>query len=160
MLNALLDEINGGSRHWNDVVPLAQEWKSLPSGVLRMWPAGTPLTLATYAAEMISISDNTAADALVRIVGPTALKRYAGNNEPFLTTREMFILKSTEGASSRGMYLTVDSARRPSRSPETHRCAAAARHRANDDHPGALQSSGTTAFEISVSSWNEWPRCR
>ena len=109
VLNALLDEIKRGSRHWNDVVPLAQRWKSLPSGVLRTWPAGTPLTLATYAAEMISISDNTAADALVRIVGPTALEPYAGNNEPFLTTREMFILKSTQGASSRGMYLTVDS---------------------------------------------------
>jgi beta-lactamase class A len=109
VLNALLDEITGGARHWGDVVPLAQQWKSLPSGVLRMWPAGTPLTLATYAAEMISISDNTAADALVQIVGPTALKRYAGSNEPFLTTREVFILKSTEGASSRGMYLTVDS---------------------------------------------------
>ncbi len=109
VLDALLDEINGGSRHWNDVVPLAAQWKSLPSGVLRTWPAGTPLTLATYAAEMISISDNTAADALVRIVGPAALARYAGINAPFLTTREMFILKSTEGASSRGMYLTVDS---------------------------------------------------
>jgi beta-lactamase class A len=109
VLNALLDEVRSGSRHWNDVVPLAQRWKSLPSGVLRTWPAGTPLTLATYAAEMISISDNTAADALVRIVGPAALKRYAGTNEPFLTTREMFTLKSNEGASSRGMYLTVDS---------------------------------------------------
>ncbi len=110
VLNALLDEITGGVRHWNDVVPLAERWKSLPSGVLRTWPAGTPLTLAAYAAEMISISDNTAADALVRIVGPGALTRYAGSNEPFLTTRETFILKSTEGASSRGMYLTVDSA--------------------------------------------------
>jgi hypothetical protein len=109
VLNALLDEITGGSRHWNGVVPLSQRWKSLPSGVLNTWPAGTPLTLATYAAEMISISDNTAADALVRIVGPAALARYAGSNEPFLTTREMFILKSSEGASSRGMYLTVDS---------------------------------------------------
>jgi hypothetical protein len=109
VLNALLDEVRSGSRHWSDVVALAQRWKSLPSGVLSTWPAGTPLTLATYAAEMISISDNTAADALVRIVGPGALKRYAGSNEPFLTTREMFILKSDEGASSRGMYLTVDS---------------------------------------------------
>jgi hypothetical protein len=109
VLDALLDEVTSGSRHWSDVVPLAQRWKSLPSGVLRTWPAGTPLTLATYAAEMISISDNTAADALVRIVGPAALERYSGSNEPFLTTREMFILKSDEGTSLRGMYLTVDS---------------------------------------------------
>jgi beta-lactamase class A len=109
VLNALRDEVRGGSRRWNEVAPLAQRWKSLPTSVLRTWPAGTPLTLAEYAAEMISISDNTAADALVRIVGPAALKRFAGSNEPFLTTREMFILKSNEGASLSGMYLTVDS---------------------------------------------------
>jgi hypothetical protein len=109
VLNALLDEVQHGSRVWSDVVPLQDRWKSLPSGVLRAWPAGTPLTLATYAAEMVSISDNTAADALVRIVGQTALNRYAGDNQPFLTTREMFILKSDGARSIRGMYLTVDS---------------------------------------------------
>lgn len=109
VLNALRDQIARGYRHWSDVVPLQGRWKSLPSGVLRTWPDGTPLTLAAYAAEMISISDNTAADALVRLVGPAALEPYAGSNEPFLTTREMFTLKSDEGTSLRGMYLTVDS---------------------------------------------------
>jgi beta-lactamase class A len=107
VLNAVHDEIAKGRLHWTDVVPLRHEWKSLPSGVLRTWPDGTPLTLATFAAEMISISDNTAADALVRLVGANALRPYAGQNQPFLTTREMFTLKSTPGADLRSAYLTA-----------------------------------------------------
>lgn len=105
VLSALADEIESGSRRWSDVVPLRKEWKSLPSGILRTWPDNAPLTLATYATEMISISDNTAADAMVRIVGPDALRPYALRNDPFLTTREMFVLKSTGGTALRAAYL-------------------------------------------------------
>jgi beta-lactamase class A len=104
VLNALRDQITLGKRHWDDVFPLREQWKSLPSGVIRTWPAGTPLTLATYATQMISISDNTAADVLVHLVGQDALRRYAGSNQPFLTTREMFILKSHEGDALRKAY--------------------------------------------------------
>lgn len=107
VLNALQDEIASGQRHWSDVVPLQAAWKSLPSGILRTWPDGTPMTLATYATEMISISDNSAADALARLVGAKALQPYAQGNAPFLTTREMFVLKSTEGAALRQQYLTA-----------------------------------------------------
>ena len=104
VLNALQDQVRAGSRRWTDVVPLETQWKSLPSGVLQTWPDETPLTLATYAAQMISISDNTAADALVRLTQGNALDRYAGRNRPFLTTREMFILKSTSGATVRSAF--------------------------------------------------------
>lgn len=109
VLNALLDEIHSGRRHWSDVVPLREQWKSIPSGVLQTWPAGTPITLSTYATEMISISDNTAADSLIHIVGAKAIAPYDGGNNPFLTTREMVIMKSHSVAHLRGMYLTVDS---------------------------------------------------
>jgi hypothetical protein len=107
VLAAVRDEVARGRRHWNDVVPLEARWKSLPSGVMRTWPNDTPITLATYAAEMISISDNTAADALVRLVGPTALAPYALRNVPFLTTREMFVLKSSRGETQRAAYLAA-----------------------------------------------------
>ncbi len=46
---------------------------------------------------MISQSDNTAADALHVIVGEAALKPYRGSNVPFLTTLQLFKLKSDEG---------------------------------------------------------------
>ncbi len=104
VLAALRDEIAAGRRHWNDVEPLQSAWKSLPSGVLQTWPDGTPITLATYATEMISISDNAAADALIALVGPKALAPYAGRNVPFLTTRESFILAGTTGAAQARAY--------------------------------------------------------
>ena len=107
VLNALNDLISGGKKHWDDVVPFQAEWKSLPSGVLQNWPDKTPITLATYAAQMISISDNTAADALIHVVGSAALRPYAGTNEPFLTTRHAFILKSPENAKLRDAYLAA-----------------------------------------------------
>lgn len=75
--------------------------------MIRTWPDKTPITLATYAVEMISISDNTAADALVRIAGPVSLAPHAARNTPFLTTREMFILKSAPGAVQRAAYLAA-----------------------------------------------------
>jgi beta-lactamase class A len=107
VLNALLDEIARGIRHWTDVVPLQSRWKSLPSGVLQTWPDATPITIATYAAQMISISDNTAADTLVRLTGPRALASYAGSNDPFLTTRETFVLRSTANGDVRAAYLAA-----------------------------------------------------
>ena len=107
VLNGLVDEINKGRLNWREVIPLQARWKSLPTGVLRDWPDGTPITLATYAAEMISISDNTAADALTALVGANALKPYSAGNEPFLTTREAFILISKERASLRTEYVAA-----------------------------------------------------
>jgi beta-lactamase class A len=94
VLAALRADIEAKRRAWPDVVPLAAAAKSLPSGVLRTWPDGTPITLATYAADMISISDNTAADALIGVVGRSALEKLAPRNEPFLTTRELFVVKA------------------------------------------------------------------
>ncbi len=110
VLSGLRDEINRKQRRWSDVVPLDARWKTLPSGVIRTWPDGIPLTLETYAAQMISISDNTAADALVHIVGPKALAPYAMGNTPFLTTREMFVLKSSPGVALRARYLAATTA--------------------------------------------------
>jgi beta-lactamase class A len=60
---------------------------------------------------MISISDNTAADALIRLVGTKALAPYADSNRPFLTTREMFTLKSVPGADLRAAYLAASTPR-------------------------------------------------
>ena len=107
VINALHDQIALRRRHWSDVVPLEERWKSAPSGVLQKWPAGTPITIASYAGEMISISDNTAADALIHIVGSDALRPYAFGNDPFLTTREMFVLHSDVSADLRGTYLAA-----------------------------------------------------
>ena len=98
VLAALKEEIDAGRRSWSDVVPLTDEAKSLPSGVLHTWPTGSPLTLHTLAAQMISVSDNTATDALIRLLGRERVEAYAGRNRPFLTTRDAFVLKNPEHA--------------------------------------------------------------
>lgn len=93
VLKALRDEIDAGKRAWSDVAELTDADKSLPSGTLQTWPTGSPLTLHTLAAMMISISDNTATDTLIRILGREAVEA-ALAIAPVLTTRELFTLKA------------------------------------------------------------------
>lgn len=107
VLKALRDEIAAGRRQWSDVVTLSAADISLPSGTLQGWPVGSPLTLHTLAAMMISISDNTATDALIHLLGRDAVEAALGI-APVLTTRELFTLKSE--AELRARYLAGDTA--------------------------------------------------
>ncbi|MEM6493434.1 MAG: serine hydrolase [Pseudomonadota bacterium] len=99
VLGALGEEIAQGLRGWDDVVTLDR--KSFPSGQMQDWPEGSPVTLHTLASLMISISDNTATDALIRLLGRERMTRYLEQtahsqperNAPWLTTRELFLLK-------------------------------------------------------------------
>ncbi len=91
VLAVLRDQIAAGRRHWSDVVPLQERWRSPGSGPLQSWPSGTPITIATYAAQMISVSDNTAATALASLVGAPAIARYASRNALF-SPRELCAL--------------------------------------------------------------------
>jgi hypothetical protein len=109
LLGALLEEIEARRMSWEQVVRLEGARKSLPSGVLQTWPDGAPLTLHTAAAQMISVSDNTATDLLLAHLGRErveAFQRHMGHksperNRPFLSTREMFILKFSKDAAAR-----------------------------------------------------------
>ncbi len=102
VLAALAEDVKARRRKWTDVVPLTE--KSFPSGQLQNWPAGSPLTLNTLASLMISISDNTATDQLIAELGDKrilTLMRDSGHsdpsaNDPFLTTRELFLLKASD----------------------------------------------------------------
>lgn len=80
---------------WERVVPLDPKAISLPSGILQAWPVATPMTVQTLASLMISISDNTATDALIRLLGRGSLAHHGSSQfRPFLTTADMFRLKS------------------------------------------------------------------
>ena len=94
ILQALLMQIETGQHQWDEVVSLQEKLKSLPSGFLQTWPAGSRLTLESLATLMISQSDNTATDHLLHIVGREALEALSERNRPFLTTREAFVLKN------------------------------------------------------------------
>jgi beta-lactamase class A len=112
VLAALKDEIAAGKRSWSDVVQLQPEWKSLPSGAFQDWPDGISLTLETLAAQMISVSDNTATDALIHILGRESIERFSGGNRPLLTTRNAFILKDPKNADLLDRYRAGDEAER------------------------------------------------
>lgn len=99
VLAALGKQVADGERSWDDIVPLSV--KSFPSGMMQDYPPGSPHSLHTYASMMISISDNTATDQLIEVLGrdvvyQTMVASAHSTPElsrPFITTRELFLLK-------------------------------------------------------------------
>ena len=98
VLAALAKEIKAGKREWADVVVL--DAASIPSGQMQDWPVGAPVTLHTLATMMISISDNTATDVLMRVLGREVVEAevLATHSDPTITlplftTVEFFALK-------------------------------------------------------------------
>ncbi|MBD2448534.1 serine hydrolase [Nostoc sp. FACHB-152] len=112
VLKALQSEINSGKRMWQDVVQLEPSQKSLPSGMLQTWPDGAYLTVQTLAALMISLSDNTATDILINLLGREPIEVISPRNRPFLTTRELFILKGSRNRKLLKRYQTSNEAQR------------------------------------------------
>lgn len=100
VLDALAADVIAKRRKWSDVVSLGRP--SLPSGDMRKWPPGSPVTLHTLAVAMISDSDNTATDTLIGVVGRERIGQHllaTGHSAPaltlpFLTTLEAFALKA------------------------------------------------------------------
>ena len=117
VLGALGQAVASHRASWDEQLAIHEQWKSLPSGVLQNEPPGTELTLRQYADYMISISDNTAADHLIHFLGRGAaqaqLFRFGMQDPrrdiPFLTTRELFALKSVRYPALAGSYLALPS---------------------------------------------------
>jgi hypothetical protein len=120
VLGALGRAIAEHKASWDEDLAINDAWKSLPSGVLQNEPAGTELPLETYADYMIAISDNTAADHLIHFLGRDAVQaqlfRFGNRNAkpdiPFLTTRELFALRSVNYPSLADSYLADTPAQR------------------------------------------------
>ena len=110
ILATLDEEIRLGKRRWSDVVPLTV--KSLPSGQMQHWPDRSPVTLHSLATMMIAISDNTATDTLLAVLGREKIvafeKRHniAPNRQyPMLSTIEAFVLKEDAQAKLRQNWI-------------------------------------------------------
>lgn len=120
VLGALTTAIADGKATWTQQLAIRNAWKSLPSGTMQDEPAGRRFTLRHYAEQMISVSDNTAADHLIGFLGRSAVERQlhvlansaSARDEPFLTTRELFALKLAAPASLRSAYEHADSSGR------------------------------------------------
>ncbi|MEJ5975926.1 serine hydrolase [Novosphingobium sp. PS1R-30] len=115
VLDALAEDVAAGRHRWDEVVRLGP--RSLPSGVTQDWPADAPVTVETLATLMISMSDNTATDVLIGLVGRervAARVRATGHSDParmlpLLTTAESFALKLSP-SSTREAYARADEA--------------------------------------------------
>lgn len=122
VLLAASDAVAAGKLDWRGPISVRDDWKSLPSGVLQEEPAGTTLTVEQVAREMISISDNTATDHLIRTMGREAVEAALARtghaaperNRPFLTTRDLFVLK-LGSEEDRAAFLAMDEAARRER---------------------------------------------
>ena len=146
VLDALAEEIVAGRLRWDQVVRL--ETRSPPGGITQDWPPDAAVTIETLATLMISRSDNTATDTLIRLVGReriTERLRATGHSDParmlpLLTAAEAFALKLSP-PSLREAYARADDARqaRILASLDPYRAiAAAAGSVPNDGKPAAM----------------------
>lgn len=115
VLAAVAADVAAGRHGWTDMIPIDDAHKSLPSGTLQNEIAGTLLPLRTFANQMISISDNTAADHLLYLVGRPAVESMLAStghhapleDEPFFATRELFNLKLMVTDAERQAFLSA-----------------------------------------------------
>ncbi|HTG38115.1 serine hydrolase [Sphingomonas sp.] len=123
VLAELAAQVDAGRVNWEQVVPLGPP--SLPSGITQDWPAGTPMTVQSLATLMIAISDNSATDTLIALLGRAAVDKRAAalgadaSGLPVLTTAEAFRLKHPDAAalSDGWASLTPDARRARLRHP-------------------------------------------
>ena len=116
VLAELAAQVTAKKRRWSDVVPLSH--LSFSSTGTANWPKDTPVTLQSLANWMISVSDNSATDTLIHVVGREAIEaqmRVAGHsapsrNIPFLTTVEAFALKGNNFESERTAFIAGEDA--------------------------------------------------
>jgi beta-lactamase class A len=73
LLAELMSQVAAGARSLDDQVTLTEEMKAPGSGVLKELSAGTRLSLRDLATLMIIVSDNTATDVLLDLVGTDAV---------------------------------------------------------------------------------------
>jgi beta-lactamase class A len=116
VLDALARQVASGKHGWNDPVAVQDALKSLPPGAMREEPDGKTFPIHYFAEQMISVSDNTAADHLLALVGRKAVEdavKASGHAaparlQPFLSTREAFALKMLSSPDERKAYVAAD----------------------------------------------------
>ncbi|XVQ88006.1 serine hydrolase [Microbispora siamensis] len=115
VLGATAEQVKKGRLSWDTPLTIRPELKSLPSGTLQDRPDNSTVPVREAAKLMISISDNTGADLLIDKVGRARVEAQAGRwsghaalNRPFLTTRELFLLKCADYPRLAKKYLSLD----------------------------------------------------
>ena len=120
VLLELAEQVAAGALSWDDQLAISADLVSLPSGTLQVEEPGLEIDLRTYAAKMIALSDNTATDHLIHLLGREKVEaRFAATghstperNMPLLLTRELFYLKLAASEDELADYVAADSAGR------------------------------------------------
>ena len=116
VLDALGTAVASGTVGWNQPLTVTAQLKSLPAGELQTEPDGTRISVLDTAADMMSLSDNTATDMLINLLGRPAVEAAlttAGMatpalDRPLLTTREIFVLKLSQWPALATRYITAN----------------------------------------------------
>lgn len=120
ILGTLIDEVNHGRRRADNTMLLSRDHIGPPYSDLATWPIGSPVTLHTLALKMISVSDNTATDHLLYLLGRRRVERQMAAmghgdpsvNRPLLSTREMTMLRDKARDRPGREYQRLDTAGR------------------------------------------------
>ncbi len=119
VLGALAHAVQRHDVSWTQKLTLTNAQKVGGSGVLDDEPNGTQLSIEQTARKMISVSDNTAADMLLSLVGRHAVEdqvrawsSHSSLDVPFLSAAEFFVLKWHDYPQLSNHYLSLDAARR------------------------------------------------
>lgn len=120
VLGALARAIDEGTASWDDEIEIRDDARVHSSATYGETPAGTKVRIEDLATAMISVSDNTATDLVMAHVGRQAIEASLGGlgmddpgrNLPFVTTRELSLLKWGVEADVREAYIVADPDRR------------------------------------------------
>lgn len=120
ILGTLASEVNNRRRRLDNTMLLDARWIGPPQSELTDWPLGSPVTLNTLALKMISVSDNTATDHLLHLLGRRRVERQMAVmghqhpewNRPLLFTREMVMIRDKRTPDREQQYARLDEAGR------------------------------------------------
>jgi beta-lactamase class A len=149
VLGALANAVHAHKITWNEKVTVTASVKAGGSGTLQSVPDGTRLTVQQVALKMISISDNTAADLLLNLVGRAAVESqvrkwtaHPALDIPFLTVNELFALHLYDFPTLANRYLGLKPSKR-----------AAFLASSVDAVPAAAEVSTTSPRDITSIEW-------
>jgi beta-lactamase class A len=119
ILGALANAVHHHTIRWDQEVTVTAAIKVGGSGTLQTMVDGSRITVEQAAIRMISVSDNTAADILLKLVGRTAVEAqvrkwssHPSLDIPFLTVSEAFALKYANYPAMEKHYLAFNAAQR------------------------------------------------
>ncbi len=120
VFGTLADEVNQHRRRLENVMQLEAKLLGPPHSEMADWPMGSPVTLNTLTLKMISISDNTATDHLIHLLGRRPIERqmvtmgnrHAELNLPLMDTRDMVMLRDRKTGLPGKKYQKLDEAGR------------------------------------------------